>query len=105
MQIGQVVLMITSLRVITLFFFCHTSILWKLSKQSIVVRSSTKGEYKAFVEDIVKVIWLQCLLTNLHIPSASTFTIWCDNLDATYLFVNPIFHARTKHVEVVYHFV
>ena len=33
-------------------------------------------------------------------------TILCyDNLGVTYLFVNPIFHASTKHVEVDYHFV
>jgi hypothetical protein len=31
--------------------------------------------------------------------------IWCDNLGDTYLSVNPIFHARTKHAEVDYHFV
>jgi len=31
--------------------------------------------------------------------------IWCDNLGATYLSVNPIFYARTKHVEVDYYFV
>lgn len=32
-------------------------------------------------------------------------TLCCDNLDATYLSVNPVSHARTKHVEVNYHFV
>jgi len=31
--------------------------------------------------------------------------IWCDNLGATYLFVKPIFHARTKHDEVDYYFI
>jgi hypothetical protein len=39
------------------------------------------------------------------ITPSSAPTIWCDNLGATYLFVNPIFHTCTKHVEVDYHFV
>jgi len=41
----------------------------------------------------------------LQVPLVSAPTIWCDNLGATYLSANPIFHARTKHVEVDYHFV
>jgi hypothetical protein len=45
------------------------------------------------------------LLTDLQVPSVSAPTIWCDNLGATYLLANPIFHARAKHVEVDYHFI
>jgi hypothetical protein len=67
--------------------------------------SSTEAEYKALADGTAEVIWLQYLLRDLQIHSDSTPTIWCDNLDATYLSANPIFHARTKHVKVDYHFV
>jgi histone deacetylase 1/2 len=45
------------------------------------------------------------LLTDLQIPTASAPIIWCDNLGATYFSANPVFHARTKHIEIDYHFV
>jgi hypothetical protein len=64
-----------------------------------------RQEYKALAGGTAEVIWLQYLLRDLQILSNSALTIWCDNLGATYLSANPIFHARTKHVEVDYHFV
>jgi len=92
-----------------LVFFGQTPISWKFGKQRTIARSSTEDEYKALADGTAEVIWLQYLLTDLQVPSVSTPTIaptiWCDNLGATYLLANPIFHARTKHVEVDYHFV
>jgi histone deacetylase 1/2 len=88
-----------------LVFFSQTPISWKSGKQRTVARSSIEVEYKALANGIAEVIWLQYLLTDLQVPSISAPTIWCDNLSGTYLSANPIFHARTKHVEVDYHFV
>jgi histone deacetylase 1/2 len=88
-----------------LVFFGQTPISWKSGKQRTVARSSTEAEYKALADGTAEVIWLQYLLIDLQVPSVSAPTIWCDNLGATYLSANPIFHARTKHVEVDYHFV
>jgi len=79
--------------------------LWKSGKQRTVARSSTEAEYKALADGTAKVIWLQYLIIDLQIMSASAPIIWCDNLGATYLSANPVFHACTKHVEVDYHFV
>ena len=86
-------------------FFGQTPISWKSGKQRTVSRSSTEAKYKALVNGTAEVIWLQYLLTDLQISSVSAPIIWCDNLGATYLSANPVFHAHTKHVEVDYHFI
>ena len=87
-----------------LVFFSQTLISQKSGKQRTVARSSTKTEYKALADGTTEVIWLQYLLTDLQISSVSAPIIWCDNLGATYLSVNPVFHASTKYVEVDYYF-
>ncbi|GJX35300.1 gag/pol polyprotein [Tanacetum coccineum] len=63
------------------------------------------AKYKAVVDTIAELTWLQALLNEIGIRSSSTPILWCDNLGATYLSANPIFYARIKHVEIDYHFV
>ncbi|XP_019190310.1 PREDICTED: uncharacterized protein LOC109184729 [Ipomoea nil] len=78
---------------------------WTSRKQRTVARSSTEAEYKALADVAAEVVWVQSLLLDLGLHCATTPVLWCDNLGATYLCSNPVFHARTKHVEVDYHFV
>ncbi|KAJ0697300.1 putative RNA-directed DNA polymerase [Helianthus annuus] len=77
---------------------------WSAKKQKTVSRSSTESEYKAIADTVAELIWLKSLLRELGLDSGAP-TLWCDNLGATYLTANPVFHARTKHVEVDYNFV
>ncbi|GKB00615.1 putative RNA-directed DNA polymerase [Tanacetum coccineum] len=67
--------------------------------------SSTEAEYKALVDTVAELTWLQALLHELGNRPSSNPILWCDNLGATYLLANPIFRMRTKHVEIDYHFV
>lgn len=74
-------------------------------KQATVSRSSTEAEYKALANATAELMWIQKLLTELRIPHPPVARLWCDNLGATYLTANPVFHARTKHIEIDFHFV
>ena len=49
--------------------------------------------------------WLMQLLKDLHQPTKYAPPLYCDNLSTMRLVENPIFHARTKHVEVHYYFI
>ncbi|GJR50517.1 retrovirus-related pol polyprotein from transposon TNT 1-94 [Tanacetum coccineum] len=70
-----------------------------LGKRTDCSRSSTESEYKALADTVAELTWLESLLRELRVPVKSIPILWCDNLGATYLSANPIFHARMKHVE------
>jgi hypothetical protein len=78
---------------------------WSARKQATVSQSSTESEYKALANATAEVMWIQTQLKELNIPSPRAAKLWCDNIGAKYLSANPVFHARTKHIEADYHFV
>ncbi|KAK0595375.1 hypothetical protein LWI29_006006 [Acer saccharum] len=74
-------------------------------KQRSVARSSTEAEYRAVAHTASEVVWLSSLLSELLAPPNTSPTIYCDNIGATYLCSNPVFHSRMKHIAIDFHFV
>ena len=79
---------------------------WFSKKQDVVSRSSTESEYRALATATTEIIWLQSLFKELGVQlDRGPAVIWCDNMGARSLAANPMFHARTKHIEVDVHFI
>jgi hypothetical protein len=78
---------------------------WSARKQATVSRSSTESEYKVIANATAELIWVQALLAELGVPQRCPPVLWCENIGATFLSSNPVFHARYKHIEVDFHFV
>lgn len=77
---------------------------WSAKRQSTVSRSSTEAEYRALAETSAELTWLASLLRDIGIPQTGPAVLYCDNLSAVHLTVNPAFHARSKHFETDWHY-
>ena len=80
---------------------------WASRKQSVVALSSTEAEYMALTHAIKEVLWLRALFIELGAPlhAKEISTVFCDNQGAIALSKNPGFHARSKHIDIRYHFI
>ncbi|KAL3634075.1 hypothetical protein CASFOL_021129 [Castilleja foliolosa] len=78
---------------------------WSSKKQNCVSRSSTEAEYRSLAQVVSEVSWIRYLLDELSVSQTRVPHIWIDNQSAIYLSSNPILHARTKHIELDFHFI
>ncbi|KAK8952543.1 hypothetical protein KSP39_PZI003450 [Platanthera zijinensis] len=87
-----------------LFTLAGGPVSWRSTLQSTVALSTTEAEYMAVTEAMKEAIWMQGLLDDLGVEHM-TLTVFCDSQSAIFLTTNPVHHARTKHIDVRYHFV
>ena len=78
---------------------------WSSKKQPTISLSSTEAEYKALCSATCEAIWLRTILEDVGETQNAPTVISCDNQSTIKLANNPIYHARTKHIETQHHFV
>ncbi|KAI6695357.1 hypothetical protein NL676_023067 [Syzygium grande] len=68
-------------------------------------QSLIEVEYRAVAIATAELQWVRNLMSKFGIQPITTPTLYYDNIDATYVYVNPVFHFRIKHIAIDYHFV
>jgi hypothetical protein len=78
---------------------------WQSRKQSSIALSTTEAEYIAACSASCEAIWLQKLLTSLFDLEMEATVILCDNQSCIKMTENPVFHNKSKHIEIRYHYI
>lgn len=88
-----------------LYFLGNNLITWQSQKQKVVALSSCEAEYMAGTTVACQGIWLARLIAELRGKKTNAASLKIDNQSAIALSHNPVFHDRSKHIDVRYHFI
>jgi transposase InsO family protein len=86
------------------FTLAHGPISWRSMLQPTVALSTTEAEYMAVTEAVKEALWLQGLVGDLGF-SQEHVNVYCDSQSAIHLAKNQVHHARTKHIDIRFHFI
>ena len=78
---------------------------WCNRKKKLVALSSAEAEYMVASVATCEAIWLRKMLVSLFRKKMEATNIFCDNQSCVKLFENPVFHDRSKHIDIRCHFV
>lgn len=78
---------------------------WASTRQKSVSTSSTESEYIAACQAVKELVWIKQLVAELSSNQNIKAKFYMDNQSAIRLVKNPVFHKRTKHIDVQYHFI
>ena len=78
---------------------------WQSRKQSSIALNTAEAEYIAACSANCEVIWLRKLLTGLFDLEMRATLILCDNQSCIKMTENLVFHDRSKHIEIHYHYI
>ena len=87
------------------FLMGNGAVTWSSKKQGVVALSSTEAEYIAQTHAAKELIWLRTFLGEVSSKFTQPTTLHCDNQGAIALSKDNKFHARTKHIDIRYHFI
>ena len=88
----------------TCIFFGSNLLSWTAKKQPMVSHSSAESEYRALASTIADKHWFCYLLRELGVTLSAPPLLLYDNVSALSLAHNPVFHARSRHIEIDFHF-
>ncbi|KAK6161983.1 hypothetical protein DH2020_001824 [Rehmannia glutinosa] len=86
-------------------FYGKSLVSWKTKKQKTVSKSSAEAEYRSMAATVCELQWLYNLSHDLHLNVALPIALWCDNKATLHITANPVFHERTKHLDIDCHIV
>jgi hypothetical protein len=87
------------------FLIDGAAVSWASKKQEIITLSTAEAEYVAATHAAKECIWLRRLITNFFGPPKSPTLLHCDNQAALHLAHDDNYHARTKHIDIRFHFI
>ena len=86
------------------FYLGNNLVLWMSKKQNLVSLSMVEAKYIAVASCCAQLLWMKKLLHDYGITQ-DTRCVFCGNTSAINLSKNPVQHSKSKHFEILYHFV